>query len=86
MDFSKLNIEFNNMQNIIAKYNILQQEIKNKIKNNLKDISRYETKLKNTKNKIEISISNLFITMLKDENEFLESLEKDKGEKNEKSF
>lgn len=82
MDFSKLNIEFNNMQNIIAKYNILQQEIKNKIKNNLKDISRYETKLKNTKNKIDISISNLFITMLKDENQFLENLIKEQ-EKNE---
>ena len=82
MDFSKLNIEFNNMQNIIAKYNILQQEIKNKIKNNLKDISRYGTKLKNTKNKIDISISNLFITMLKDENEFLENLIKEQ-EKNE---
>ena len=44
MDFTKLNIEFANMQNIISKYNNLQNEIKNRIKIDLKDINKYETK------------------------------------------
>ena len=46
MDFQKLNIEFSNMQNMITKYNELLLEIKNRIRNNLKEISKYETKIK----------------------------------------
>ena len=38
MDFTKLNVEFANMQNTITKYNNILNEIKNRIKNNLRDI------------------------------------------------
>ena len=51
MDFTKLNVEFANMQNTITKYNNILNEIKNRIKNNLRDISKYETKIKNTREK-----------------------------------
>ena len=40
MDFTKLNNEFANMQRIISKYNSLQNEIKNRIKINLRDIKK----------------------------------------------
>lgn len=74
MDFSKLNIEFNNMQNIISKYNVLYQEIKNKIKNNNKDVSKYESKIKSTKNNIEKETYKIIVLTLKDETSFLEHL------------
>ena len=32
MDFTKLNLEFSNMQNIVNKYNVLLENLKNKIK------------------------------------------------------
>ena len=49
MDFTKLNVEFANMQNTITKYNCILTEIRNRIKNNSRDINKFETKIKNTK-------------------------------------
>lgn len=84
MDFTKLNIEFANMQNIIVKYNNIQNEIKNRIKNNYKEISKYENKVKNTKNNIEKESYKLINISIKNETTFLERLvEEDK--KDEKS-
>ena len=82
MDFSKLNIEFSNMQNMITKYNELLLEIKNKIKNNFKEISKYETKMKNTKNNLEKECYKILVISLKNETLFLESIIKEE-EKNE---
>ena len=39
MDFTKLNLEFANMQNTITKHNNILNEIKTRIKNNSKEIS-----------------------------------------------
>ena len=77
MDFTKLNIEFANMQNTINKYNSLINEIKNRIKNNSKDISKFETKIKNTKNSLEKESYKFFVIALKNENLFLESIIKE---------
>lgn len=77
MDFSKLNLEFANMQKSIEDYNKMVISINLKIKDNLKSISKYETKMKNTKNKFEKDLIHLYITSLKCETEFLESLVKE---------
>lgn len=77
MDFQKLNIEFSNMQVMITKYNKLLLDIKNKIKNNIKDINKYETRLKNTKNNLEKESYKLIIVSLKNETNFLEQLIKE---------
>lgn len=77
MDFTKLNIEFANMQNIISKYNNLQNEIKNRIKIDLKDINKYETKIKNTKNSLEKECYKMLVISLKNETNFLENLVKE---------
>ena len=77
MDFQKLNIEFSNMQNMITKYNELLLEIKNRIRNNLKEISKYETKIKNTKNNIEKECYKILVVSLKNETNFLESIIKE---------
>ena len=71
MDFQKLNIEFSNMQVMITKYNKLLLDINNKIKNNIKDINKYETRLKNTKNNLEKESYKLIIVSLKNETNFL---------------
>ena len=54
MDFSKLNLEFANMQKTVEDYN-----------------------KKNTKNKLEKDLAHLYITSIKCETEFLESLVKE---------
>ena len=77
MDFQKLNIEFSNMQNMITKYNDLLLEIKNRIKNNLRDISKYETKIKNTKNNVEKECYKILVISLKNETTFLENIIKE---------
>lgn len=77
MDFSKLNIEFNNMQVIITKYNEILSLVKSKIKNNSKEINKFENKIKNTKNPIEKESHKIVIVSLKDENVFLENLIKE---------
>ena len=74
MDFQKLNIEFSNMQNMITKYNELLLEIKNRIRNNLKEISKYETKIKNTKNNLENECYKILVISLKNETTFLENI------------
>lgn len=77
MDFTKLNVEFANMQNTITKYNSLLSEIKNRIRNNLRDISKYETKIKNTKNNLEKESYKILVISLKNETTFLESIIKE---------
>ena len=77
MDFTKLNVEFANMQNTITKYNDLVFEIKNRIKNNSRDISKYETRIKNTKNNLEKESLKMLVISLKNETTFLESIIKE---------
>ena len=77
MDFTKLNNEFANMQRIISKYNSLQNEIKNRIKINLRDINKYETKVKNSKNTMEKECYKIMIISLKQETTFLENIIKE---------
>ena len=77
MDFTKLNVEFANMQNMITKYNELLLEIKNIIRNNLKEISKYETKIKNTKNNLEKECYKILVISLKNETTFLENIIKE---------
>ena len=83
MDFTKLNVEFANMQNTITKYNSLLSEIKNKIRNNSRDISKYETRITNTKNNLEKESYKTLVISLKNETLFLESLVKEE-ENNER--
>lgn len=83
MDFSKLNNEFANMQVIIGKYNNIVNEINNRIKNNQRDISRFETKIKNTKDIIEKDLYKVYIDSIKNENEFIKGLIKS-DDKNDK--
>lgn len=79
MDFSKLNIEFSNMQVVIKKYNEMQSNIRNKIKSNSKEISKFENKIKNTKNSLEKESYKIVVISLKDENTFLENLIKEEN-------
>ena len=74
MDFSKLNLEFANMQKTVEDYNKIITLINMRIKDNLRTVSKYETKMKNTKNKLEKDLAHLYITSIKCETEFLESL------------
>ena len=77
MDFTKLNVEFANMQNTINKYNSLLTEIKNRIRNNSRDISKYETRIKNTKNNLEKESYKILVIALKNVTSFLESIIKE---------
>lgn len=77
MDFTKLNVEFANMQNTINKYNNLLTEIKNRIRNNSRDISKYETRIKNTKNNLEKESYKILVIALKNETSFLENIIKE---------
>ena len=87
MDFQKLNIEFSNMQSMINKYNVLLGNIKNKIKIDSKELLKYETKIKNTKNNIEKECYKIMSISLKDEIAFLNDLIKeDKENGNESKF
>lgn len=77
MDFSKLNLEFANMQKSVDDYNKMIISINLRIKDNLRSIGKYETKIKNTKNKLEKDLARLYITSVKCETEFLEMLIKE---------
>lgn len=83
MDFSKLNNEFANMQVIIGKYNNIVNEINNRVRNNQRDISRFETKIKNTKDIIEKDLYKVYIDSIKNESIFIQGLIKcdDKNDK-----
>lgn len=74
MDFTKLNIEFANMQNKINEYNNLVALINNKIRDISKEIGKYDTKLKNTNSIIEKDFFSMMLNILKEEQNFLESL------------
>ena len=83
MDFSKLNLEFANMQKTVEDYNKMITLINARIKDNLRTVSKYETKMKNKKNKLEKDLAHLYITSIKCETEFLESLVKEKNNERE---
>ena len=85
MDFTKLNLEFANMQNTITKYNSLLSEIKNRIRNNSRDISKYETRIKNTKNNIEKESYKMIVIALKNETSFLEKIIKEEENNEQES-
>lgn len=85
MDFTKLNLEFANMQTTITEYHKLQSEIKERIKNDLKSIGKYETKLKNTKNTLEKEVYKIVIVTLKNEMDFLNKLLEEEKENNGES-
>jgi len=78
MDFKKFNREFITMQEMINSYNSKKEIIKSRIKLNEKNINKLELKLKNLKNDLEISITNLNIEIYKNENAFLNTLILDK--------
>ena len=78
MDFSKLNLEFSNMQNTINRYNEIIKIVNERIKDNLKIINKSEVKLKNAKDDIERDIIELYLDVIKGQNKFLNCLlEKD---------
>lgn len=85
MDFSKFNNDFMNMQNMVVKYNNQTAEIKNRIKFNAKELSKYDGKIKSSKNAIEKSMFRLMIETIKNENKFLETLIESEASKNETS-
>lgn len=74
MNFEKINIEFSNMQKTILEYNQILSEIKNRIKNNYKDINKYEIKYKSTNSLLEKECYKLMISSIKNETLFLENL------------
>ena len=59
--------------------------IKNRIKYNLKEIGKYDTKIKGSKNVVEKSLYKTMAESIKQENKFLESLVESEVEKNEKT-
>lgn len=83
MDFTKLNTEFANMQTTIIKYHNVVSKIELKIRNNLKLISKYETKGKKLNN-VEKELDNLYIKLLKYENDFLKTLITEDNKSNNK--
>ena len=74
MNFEKINIEFSNMQRTILEYNQILSEIRNRIKNNYKDINKYEIKFKSTNNLFEKECYKLMISSIKNETLCLEKL------------
>ena len=82
MDFTKLNLEFANMQNIIGKYNEITNKIRQMIKNNEREIGKYETKVKNTKDILEKDILKLLLDSYKKENTFMKQLIESVDKKN----
>lgn len=83
MDFSKLNNEFANMQNIIVKYNNVVNEVNNRVKNNQKDINKLELKIKNTKDSLQKDLYKMYVDSIIRENTFIQGLIKcdDKNDK-----
>ena len=77
MDFTKLNIEFANMQETIKEYNKIILRINSRIKENIRSINKMETKIKGNKDKIIKYLANIYIESIKCENDFLEDLIKE---------
>ena len=71
MDFSKLNLEFTNMQETVKKYNKMVLFIQVKIKDNERIIGKYKTKAKSLKNKLEKDLATFYIKTLEYENDLL---------------
>ena len=74
MDFSKLNLEFANMQETIKNYNKIILRINWRIKDNIRSISKMETKVKGNKDKLIKYLANVYIESIKCENDFLNDL------------
>ena len=81
MDFSKLNLEFANMQETIKNYNKIIIRINCRIKDNIRSISKMETKVKGNKDKLIKYLANVYIESIKCENDFLNDLIK--GDEND---
>lgn len=81
MDFSKLNLEFANMQETIKDYNKIILRINYRIKDNIRSISKMETKVKGNKDKLIKYLANVYIESIKCENDFLNDLIK--GDEND---
>lgn len=81
MDFSKLNLEFANMQETIKDYNKIILRINCRIKDNIRSISKMETKVKGNKDKLIKYLANIYIESIKCENDFLNDLIK--GDEND---
>ena len=65
MDFTKLNIEFANMQETIKDYNKIILRINFRIKENIRSINKMETKIKGNKDKIIKYLANIYIESIK---------------------
>lgn len=74
MDFSKLNLEFANMQETIKDYNKIILKINCRIKDNIRSINKMETKVKSNKDKLIKYLANAYIESIKCENDFLSDL------------
>ena len=70
MDFTKLNIEFANMQETIKDYNKIILRINFRIKENIRSINKMETKIKGNKDKIIKYLANIYIESIKCEKIF----------------
>ena len=81
MDFSKLNLEFANMQETIKNYNKIILRINCRIKDNIRSINKMETKVKGNKDKLIKYLANVYIESIKCENDFLNDLIK--GDEND---
>lgn len=81
MDFSKLNLEFANMQETIKNYNKIILRINCRIKDNIRSIGKMETKVKGNKDKLIKYLANVYIESIKCENDFLNDLIK--GDEND---
>lgn len=81
MDFSKLNLEFANMQETIKNYNKIILRINCRIKDNIRSISKMKTKVKGNKDKLIKYLANVYIESIKCENDFLNDLIK--GDEND---
>ena len=81
MDFSKLNLEFANMQETIKNYNKIILRINCRIIDNIRSISKMETKVKGNKDKLIKYLANVYIESIKCENDFLNDLIK--GDEND---
>lgn len=85
MDFSKLNVEFFNIQQKLEKYDKQLGIVLAEIKQLEKEINKLETKIKQTKSNTEKCQYKLVLEFKKEQLVFLKNTFVDSGEKNEKA-
>lgn len=71
MDFSKLNLEFNNIQKKMELYDIQFNKVLLKIKQLEKEIKKMETKITQAKSLVDKSLYTFFIEIKKEQLAFL---------------